>query len=103
MSKITKIIEFLKREKGYYDNWSSIEPKTIKDILEADKIVNKKKIFYLLDKGLGWDNLVALGTNRMKCIEDYTDGEVVCNTEEEVDDFLNKHKYLYIDYTILKE
>lgn len=24
-------------------------------------------------------------------------------TEEEVDDFLNKHKYLYIDYTILKE
>ena len=55
------------------------------------------KVYYLQDKELGWDNVVSIQLTKRKCIEDYTDGEVVLETEEEVDDYLKRHRFLHID------
>ena len=53
------------------------------------------EIYYLLDTELGWDSLVCLATSRIKCIEAYTDGEVIPATEEEVDKFLRENVFIH--------
>jgi hypothetical protein len=60
------------------------------------------KIYYLQNTELGWDNLVSIGASPQKCLEDYTDGEVILETEEEVDEYLKSHRYLRINYITLK-
>ena len=61
------------------------------------------KVYYLQNVELGWDNLVSIATSPQKCIEDYTDGEVMLETENDVDEYLENHRTLRIDYTTLKE
>lgn len=61
------------------------------------------KVYYLLNIDLGWDNLVCIGTSRMKCIEAYTNGDVIPQNDKEVDEFLEKNKRLYMDYKFLNE
>ena len=39
------------------------------------------KVYYLCNLDLGWDNVVCIATSRMKCIEAYTDGEVILKTD----------------------
>ncbi len=60
------------------------------------------KIYYLQNIELGWDNLVSIATSPQKCLEDYTDGEVMLETEEEVDEYLKSNRTLRIDYRTLK-
>ena len=40
------------------------------------------KVYYLCNLDLGWDNVVCIATSRMKCIEEYTDGEVILKTDK---------------------
>ena len=61
------------------------------------------KVYYLQNVELGWDNLVSIATSPQKCIEDYTDGEVMLETENDVDEYLENNRTLRIDYTTLKE
>lgn len=61
------------------------------------------RVYYLLDLELGWDNLVCLATSRIKCIEAYTDGDVMPKTEEEVDKFLSEWRNLYMGYKFLND
>ncbi len=60
-------------------------------------------IYYLQNTELGWDNLVSLATSPQKCIEDYTGGEVILETEQEVEEFLKTNRSLRIDYRTLAE
>lgn len=61
------------------------------------------KVYYLQNLELGWDNLVSIATSPQKCLEDYTDGEVMLETENDVDEYLKNNPTLRIDYTTLKE
>ena len=61
------------------------------------------KVYYLQNVELGWDNLVSIATSPQKCLEDYTDGEVMLETENDVDEYLKNNPTLRIDYTTLKE
>jgi hypothetical protein len=60
-------------------------------------------IYYLQDLDLGWDNVVCMATTRIKCIEEYTDGEVIPQNDEEVDKFLKEHRTLHMDYKFVHE
>ena len=60
------------------------------------------KVYYMQSHELGWDNMVAIALTRQKCIEGYTDGEVILETDEEIDKYLKEHK-LRIDYTFIYE
>ncbi|HOB25687.1 MAG TPA: hypothetical protein PKG93_00865 [Bacilli bacterium] len=59
------------------------------------------KVYYLQHLELGWDNVVCIATSPQKCIESYTDGEVILKTDEDVEEYLKSNKYLYIDYKFL--
>jgi len=61
------------------------------------------KVYYLQNVELGWDNLVSIATSPQKCIEDYTDGEIMLETQEDVKNYLKSNRDLRIDYTTLKE
>lgn len=65
---------------------------------------NKMKIYYLINVELGWDNVVTMALSPQKCVEDYTDGEVIPETEAEAKAYCDKmgtlvisSKYLYED------
>ena len=61
------------------------------------------KVYYLQNLELGWDNVVSMALTPQKCIESYTDGEVILETEEEVEAFLSNERYLRIDYKFIYE
>lgn len=59
------------------------------------------KVYYLTSVELGWDNVINIATSPQKCIEDYTGGEVMLETEEEVKQYLKEKEKLYIGYKFL--
>lgn len=59
------------------------------------------KIYYLQDTEIGWDNVVCMATTKQKLIENYTDGEVILKTEEEVNNWIEQRRTLYISYKFL--
>lgn len=61
------------------------------------------EIYYLINLELGWDNVVSVATSPQKCIEDLTDGEIIPQTEQDVEDFLKTETVYRILDTILKE
>ena len=61
------------------------------------------KVYYLKNVDLGWDDVVSIATSPQKCLEEYTDGEIMLETDEEVDKYLESNKNLRIDYRTLKE
>lgn len=61
------------------------------------------KVYYLQNMELGWDNVCSIATSPQKCLEDYTDGEIMLETEEEVKEYLKTNRDLRIDCRTLKE
>jgi hypothetical protein len=61
------------------------------------------KVYYLTSTELGWDNVINIAVSPQKCIETYTGGEVVPQTEEDVADYLKENRELYIGWTFLEE
>jgi hypothetical protein len=60
------------------------------------------KVYYLQNTELGWDNVVSIAISPQKCIEDYTWGEVILETEEDVENYLKDNKTLFLMSTTLK-
>jgi hypothetical protein len=60
-------------------------------------------VYYLQNLELGWDNVVSIATSPQKCIEDYTNGEVILETEEDVKNYLKSEYALRIEYKFLKQ
>lgn len=61
------------------------------------------KIYYLTSTELGQDNVICMATTPQKLIESYTDGEVICETEEEVKNYLESTRRLHMDYKFLND
>jgi hypothetical protein len=61
------------------------------------------KVYYLTSTELGWDNVINIAVSPQKCIESYTDGEVILESEKEVKEFLEKNGTLYIGYQFIYE
>jgi hypothetical protein len=59
------------------------------------------KVYYLQHLELGWDNVVNIATSPQKCIESYTDGEVILKTDEDVKEYLKSNRNLHIGYKFL--
>lgn len=64
---------------------------------------NNMKVYYLTSTELGWDNVINIHLSPQKCIEDYTGGEVILETEEEVEQYLKENRTLYIGYEFINE
>jgi hypothetical protein len=60
------------------------------------------KVYYMQSLEMGWDNMVSIALTRQKCIEAYSGGEVILETDEEIDKYLEEHK-LRIDYKFIYE
>jgi hypothetical protein len=60
------------------------------------------KVYYLQNTELGWDNVVSIAMSPQKCIEDYTGGEVILETEEDVENFLKDNETLLLMSRTLK-
>ncbi len=54
------------------------------------------KVYYLINKELGYDNLVTIALTKQKCIEYYTDKEIIPQTDEEIEKFLKENQHIKI-------
>lgn len=61
------------------------------------------KVYYLLNTELGWDSLACIAVSPQKCIESYTDGEIIFKTEEEAWEYVKKSGHLHMGYKFIKE
>lgn len=61
------------------------------------------KVYYLTSTKLGWDNVINITTSPEKCIEEYTDGEVIPSSPEEAYEYVEKSNHLYIGDMLLKD
>jgi hypothetical protein len=61
------------------------------------------KVYYLQNVECGWDNVCSIGVSPQKCIEDYTGGNDVLETEEEVEEWLEENETLRMDSRELAE
>lgn len=53
------------------------------------------RVYVLINKELGWDNIVSISPSKVGCIENYTCGEIILKTEEEAEEYIRKkNKYL---------
>lgn len=59
------------------------------------------EVFYLQNLELDWDNVVSVATSAQRCIEEYTWGDVILETEQEVNDYLKTNTHLKIGSTFL--
>jgi hypothetical protein len=61
------------------------------------------KVYYLQNLDSGWDNVICIALSPQKCIEKYTGGEIILETEDEVNQHLKENKHLYIDFKYIYE
>ena len=55
------------------------------------------KIWLLIHPDAGLDNVVRVSTTRRKCIEKYTDSEVIPQSEEEANAFAIEHNLIFVE------
>jgi len=50
---------------------------------------------------LGGDNVISIATSPQRCVEEYTWGDVILETEQDVENYLESNKHLRINSTNL--
>jgi hypothetical protein len=58
------------------------------------------KIYILTNPELGWDNVVSASTTKVGCIASYTDHEVLLQSEEEADKWVDSNDMVLHEETL---